>query len=589
MPVHYDNYPRPQFVRGSWENLNGEWDFAFDNKNRGETEKWFDTFPLDARITVPFTYETKASGIGEEIFHPVVWYSRMLGAAPDGKRAFLHFEGSDYVTKVWINGAFVGTHTGGYTRFSFDVTAYLDDDENMLVVRAKDSDDVQQPRGKQRWKKENFGCWYVQTTGIWKTVWLEYASDTRLESVKLTPSLDPPAVRAEWKTSVRETAAPLVLTAAVSFEGRLVNECSVRVLETRGAFELRLDMFTAFEWGASLWSPEQPHLYDIQFTLTEGGQTQDVADSYFGLRTIRTVDGHVYLNDAPYYQRLILDQGYWPDSHLTPPSEAALVEDIDKIKAMGFNGARKHQKVEDELFYYWCDVKGLLVWSEMPSPYVFGDDMMDNFTREWMEIVKMHYNHPSIVTWTPVNESWGVPQVATNKQQQHFTEAVYYLTKAYDAMRPVIVNDGWEHTVSDILTLHDYEETGEAFFRRYTERKDEILDNLLPHNGSKRALAEGYGYAGQPIIISEYGGAAYSASAQGAAWGYGNGVADEEALLARIQSMTDAILRLPYACGFCYTQVTDVQQEVNGLLDERRAYKADVTRLHALFTAREDV
>ena len=278
------------------------------------------------------------------------------------------------------------------------------------------------------------------------------------------------------------------------------------------------------------------------------------------------------MNGHPLYQRLILDQGYWKDSHLTPPSEEALVEDIDKIHALGYNGLRKHQKTEDERFLYWCDVKGMLVWSEMAAAYRYTDYAVEEFTKEWMEIVRQNYNHPCIITWTPMNESWGVSQIETRKVEQHFTEAVYYLTKSLDTMRPVIVNDGWEHTVSDIITLHDYEEVGDTLYKRYTEYKDQILTTEVYHSG-KSALANGYEYKGQPIIISEYGGIAFNNDDSG--WGYGNKVNTKEDFIKRFDDITTAVKKIPYCCGFCYTQVSDVQQEINGLMDMERNFKVE--------------
>jgi len=587
MPRHIENYPRPQFVREAWADLNGTWDFAFDDADEGVSALWYNEFPDGKRIVVPFAYETKASGIQDETMHPVVWYRRAFtpDAAQAGKRVVLHFEGCDYRTTVWVNGQFAGAHTGGYTRFSFDITDLLRTKENTIVVRAEDSYDMQQPRGKQRWKPENFGCWYVQTTGIWKPVWVEYVPEARVASLKITPSLSDVCV--EWAVAglglgpnVAEDIVPCAaasLRIGAYLDGKPVASVEFDVTEPRGAFMLTPDTI-------ALWSPESPALYDLTAELLCDGETADTVQTYFGLREVSIADGQVLLNGKPYYQRLLLDQGYWADSHLTPPDEAALLADVMKTKELGFNGARKHQKVEDERFYYFCDVHGLLVWSEMPAAYAYSDDMAQAFLAEWLEVVRMHYNHPCVVTWTPINESWGVEDVLTNKAQQQFTEAVYYATKAIDQMRPVIVNDGWEHTISDIFTLHDYEETGDAFFERYTARKDEILAGTLPHNDYKTSLAHGYAYKGQPVIISEYGGAAYSTDKQGDAWGYGNGVADEAALLARIADVTGAILRLPYVCGYCYTQTTDVQQEVNGLMDENRRFKADPVRLREIFS-----
>ena len=281
----------------------------------------------------------------------------------------------------------------------------------------------------------------------------------------------------------------------------------------------------------------------------------------------------ILLNGRPLYQRLILDQGYWGPSHLTPPSEEALIEDIDKIHALGYNGLRKHQKTEDERFLYWCDVKGMLVWSEVASAYQFSDYAVEEFSREWMEIVRQNYNHPCIITWTPFNESWGISKVETNRMEQHFTEAIYHLTKSFDKHRPVIVNDGWEHTVSDIITLHDYEEVGEILKQRYTEFKDEIMTTEVYHSNHKSAFANGYAYKGQPVIISEYGGIAFNNDDSG--WGYGNKVNTKEDFIRRFDNITTAVKELPYVCGFCYTQVSDVQQEINGLMDIDRNFKVE--------------
>lgn len=577
-------YPRPQFRRSSWESLNGSWDFAFDDKDLGLWEKWYERFPIDKKIIVPFTYETKASGIGEEAFHPVVWYHKKTELrAEDGKRTLLHFESSDWQTDVWVNGQHAGDHKGGYTRFSFDISHLLRDGENSIAVRVQDSNDLQQPRGKQRWQKNNFACWYVQTTGIWKTVWLEQVGAERLETVKMTPSLENFTLNVEWKVAAKTYGGDLMLAACVSYDGKEVICATTQVTAQRGSMRLDVADYSVDDWGLKTWTPEQPNLYDITFTLIRGGKIVDEVESYFGMREISIQGSQILLNGEPYYQKLLLDQGYWENSHLTPPDDEALKLDVQLTKEMGFNGARKHQKVEDERFYYWCDVLGLLVWSEMPSPYVFGDDMVVNFMEEWQQVVRMHYNHPSVITWTPVNESWGVQKILTNKKQQNFTEAIYHLTKSLDNTRPVIVNDGWEHTVSDIITLHDYEEKAEVLYRRYMCNREEILANQTSHNRAKMAFANGYEYKGQPVIISEYGGAAYSDKAQGA-WGYGNGVQNEQALLKRIDEVTTAIRRLPYVCGYCYTQTTDVQQEVNGLLDMRRNSKVDKNAIFEINT-----
>lgn len=580
MKCYIQDYPRPQFVRDNWVNLNGAWDFQFDDKNCGEKDQWFASFPEGVKIQVPFTYETVLSGIGDETVHNYVWYKRIVSADPEqleGHKAVLNFEGSDYITKVWVNGCFAGCHTGGYSRFSFDVTNLMHGGDNEIVVKAEDSLDARQSRGKQRWLPENFGCWYVQTTGIWKTVWMEYTPVIGLAAVKMTPVLAKNALELEYTVDAPACAygRDLELEAVITFDGAFVARNVLTVSDSN--LGVTVDLTGAnnlsYVWGVRTWSPDSPDLYDIEFKLSYKGEVQDEIGSYFGMREIRIDGPNILLNGHPLYQRLILDQGYWRDSHLTPPSEAALIEDIDKIHALGYNGLRKHQKIEDERFLYWCDVKGMLVWSEAAAFYSYSDYAVKQFTKEWIDIVEQNYNHPSIITWTPVNESWGVAQVETDRTQQHFTEAIYHLTKSLDKNRPVIVNDGWEHTVSDIITLHDYEEVGETLRLRYTECKEGILDTTVYHSDIKSAFANGFKYQGQPVIISEFGGIAFNNDDSG--WGYGNKVNTEEDFIRRFDNITTAVKELPYVCGYCYTQVSDVQQEINGLMDIDRNFKAD--------------
>jgi len=559
----------------SWENLNGSWDFLFDDENEGTSRRWFASFPRGKKINVPFAYESPSSGIGDPSRHDVVWYRRDLpieAKKKQGKRIFIHFEGSDYLTRVWVNGAYAGEHTGAYARFSFDITHLVRTGNNTITVRAEDSFDTTQPRGKQRWKEENFGCWYVQTTGIWKTVWLEYVNPSHIKSVKMTPVLSRGILEIEAEVDAR-TADGLELEAEVSFEDKFVTKVTVPVNGKLAAASAVITSASVTEWGIHTWSPEHPDLYDISFTLKRNGKVFDEVLSYFGMREIRIDGSNILLNGRPLYQRLILDQGYWKDSHLTPPDEQALITDIEKVMAAGYNGVRKHQKIEDEKFLYWADVKGLLVWSEMAAAYEFNDRAVTNFTRQWMEIVQQNYNHPAIITWTPFNESWGAPQIKTDATQQHFTEAVYYLTKSYDKYRPVICNDGWEHTISDIITLHDYVEEGEEFTERYENHLEEILDNRLYHSLYKSVFADGYSYRGQPLVLSEFGGIAFSNRGEG--WGYGNKVASKEDYIKRFDAITTAIKKHGAFCGFCYTQVTDVQQEINGIMDTDRNFKVE--------------
>ena len=582
MKCYQPNYPRPQFVRKeeSWENLNGPWDFSFDDDDEGIDKKWFRAFPQGKKINVPFTYETPASGINDPSRHDVVWYHRELvidAKKKQGRSVVIHFEGSDYNTGLWVNGAFAGSHNGACARFSFDITSLVKAGSNTLAVRIQDSFDISQPRGKQRWKDENFGCWYVQTTGIWKTVWIEYVNPEHLKTVKMTPVLSKGVLEIEAEVSC-ECACSCAscfceLEVCVSFNDKPVSKTTVNVNQKRLSLSANVFSTALTEWGVKTWSPDHPNLYDISFSLKKNGKVIDEVLSYFGMREIKIDGMNILLNGFPIYQRLILDQGYWKDSHLTPPDEAALVQDIDKVMAAGYNGLRKHQKIEDEKFLYWADVKGLLVWSEMAAAYEFNDDAVTKFTAEWMEVVRQNYNHPSIITWTPFNESWGVPKIKTEKAQQAFTESIYYLTKSYDQNRPVVVNDGWEHTISDIITLHDYVEKGEEFLERYGDYIEEILDNEIFHNLHRSAFADGYKYRGQPILLSEYGGIAFNNEEKG--WGYGNKVNTKEDYIKRFDSITTAIKQIEAICGFCYTQVTDVQQEINGIMDMDRNFKVE--------------
>lgn len=574
------DYPRPQFVREQWLNLNGPWDFRFDDDNIGEREDWPNRFSGTHTINVPFTYETKASGIGIEAFHPQVWYGKTvhIPKEAEGKRTVLHFQAVDYVAKVWVNGKMAGSHRGGYAAFSFDITPYLVyGADNQITVKAEDSDDCTQPRGKQRWTKENFECFYVQSTGIWQTVWLEYVEEQRLDTVKITPDLDQARVSFDYRVQGLETrAGRLRLEAVVTLKDQHVKTVSLAVDRPRLSVEVDLVHEANGPWKRSFWSPAQPNLYDVEFVLYLDEVVVDRVFSYFGMRKISIENGRVLLNNVPIYQRLMLDQGYWPESHLTPPSEDALIADIDYMLEMGYNGVRKHMKIEDARFLYWCDVKGLLVWSEMAATFEFHDDAVENFTKEWLEIVHQQYNHPSIITWVPFNESWGIPNILHDQRQQKFTETIYHLTKSIDPYRPVITNDGWEHTISDIIALHDYVETGEGFLKRYAGNKEAIVNKEISCNQWKYALADGYEYKGQPIMITEFGGIAFESDK---GWGYGHQVRTDEEFLRRFEGLIRAIKSVDYICGFCYTQLTDVQQEINGLLTEERKPKFPMDKI----------
>jgi beta-galactosidase/beta-glucuronidase len=477
---------------------------------------------------------TKESGIGEEAFHPNIWYRRSFEVPEEFKSKYviLHFNASDYITKVWVDGVFVGRHQGGYSRFSFDLTENLSDSDRHEI---------------------------------------------HLQSVKITPDIDTESVTFNYQIAGANSKEGLHLQTDLNFEGKPIKSFSEKVDRAKPELKVNISS-TVDEWGVKLWHPNHPNLYDLTFTLYDGHSVVDQVHSYFGMRKVSIENGKVLLNNSPIYQKLILNQGYWPDTHLTTPSEEALIEDIERTLEMGFNGVRKHQKIEDPRYLYWCDRKGLLVWSEVAATYEFSDEAIDNFTKEWIDIVSQNYNHPSIITWTPFNESWGVKNILVDERQQKFTESIYYLTKSIDSMRPVIVNDGWEHTISDIISLHDYEEVGAVFSERYVD-KEKIVTNKIPHNRSNYAMAKGYTYKGQPILLTEYGGIAFD---EGKGWGYGNQVTTEEAFFERYQSITQAIKDCSYISGYCYTQITDVQQEINGLLTADRKPKVDLKKVREI-------
>ncbi len=560
------DYPRPQFVRPDWVNLNGEWKFGFGDEI---TDADALAGCPDRRIIVPFNYESTLSGIGDTTQHHSVWYSRKITGRA-GKRTILHFEGADYDTEVYIDGKLVGTHRGAYSRFSFDITEQLKDGSATLSVKCTDPDCAAQVRGKQRWEKDNFGCWYVQTTGIYKTVWLEYVDDVHLTSLKITPEIENNSVR--FDLSVSKPSKDVEVRFIISFNDRLIQTASVLACDNENTVSVRLES-ESLTYQLERWSIWNPALYDVLVEVRNKNEICDKVGSYFGFREYTVKDGKITFNTSPFYAKLILDQGYWKDSGLTAPSEEAIMNDIRLAKEMGFNGCRKHQKNEDERFYYYADIMGYLVWCEMPSNHWFTDASTKELTKEWMDIVTQNYNHPSLVTWVIFNESWGVKNIWNNVRHSNLATGLYYLTKAFDSMRPVISNDGWIHAKSDILTLHHYEQNADTLYYFYDNQKKltegDICNSQLP------PFAQDYKYEGQPIIMSEFGGTSY-ANTNG--WGYGSAVTNDEEFLNRFGSLIDAIKKMNIS-GFCYTQLTDVQQEVNGLLYEDRTPKVSTEEI----------
>lgn len=562
--IKINNYPRPQLVRNNWICLDGEWGFAFDDENIGEKEEYFNKFPKDKKILVPFTYETVLSGINDEKVHEIVWYSKNINLNKDCKRKLIHFEGSDFITKLWVNGKFIGKSIGGYHRFSFDITEFIVDGSNNITVKVEDSLSKSQPRGKQRYIHENFKCWYVQTTGIWKTVWIETVPTDYITYIKNTPLYDEAKLELELNTNISlEKVNEYEVETLIKFDGVVINNQKNKLDDNIYKYSMNISKDDS---KIKEWSPDNPNLYDIEYRLYRNNVLIDEVFSYFGIRKISIEGNKIFLNNQELYLRMILDQGYWKESHLTPPREDSLLKDLEIVKKFGYNGIRKHQKIEDERFLYYCDKLGMLVWSEMANCYDFNNKSIEHFTNEWIEVVKQNYNHPSIITWVPINESWGIKEVVSNINEQNFANSLYYLTKAMDNTRPVISNDGWEHTISDIITIHDYKQDPSLLFSEYNDQEKAILNNLKPYNTIHKLFSSGYCYNGQPVVMSEYGG--ISLNSEG--WFYGKHVANEDEFLERFEGITKAIKQTDYICGFCYTQLTDVQQEINGLVNENR-------------------
>ncbi|MUG64578.1 glycoside hydrolase family 2 [Paenibacillus campinasensis] len=578
-------YPRPQFVRKAWQCLNGEWEFQFDDAGVGEKEYWYQTekrVPFSHKINVPFAFQSKLSGIGDPSFHDVVWYRRSFEVPADwkNKRIILHFGAVDYIAKVWVNGQLAAVHEGGHTPFQADITSLLREDGNTVVVRAEDfSRDVTLPRGKQYWREKSESIFYTRTTGIWQSVWLEPVSPAHLRKVMITPDIDRNEIRIRTFVEGYPASGDLKVQVTVTFGNDRIAEDQYSLRSSEQLRAIGLGDFTDHGQGR-LWSPEHPNLYDVEFRLIQGGEVVDEVQSYFGMRKVSIEDGKLCLNNRPYFQRLVLDQGYFPEGILTAPTDEALKRDVELTKEMGFNGVRKHQKTEDPRFLYWCDRLGLLVWGEAANAYEYSEEYVRRFTREWQEIVERDYNHPSIVTWVPLNESWGVPNVQIDVRQQQHGLAMYHLTKSLDDTRPVVYNDGWEHMTTDLVTIHDYESRQEVLEQRYQTAESAV--EAMPAN--RRIFVGGASYQGQPILVSEFGGIAFKKS-EWDGWGY-SGAENEEDFLFRLKAVVDPMFSSPVIQGYCYTQLTDVEQEINGLLTYDREPKAPLEAIRSIMMGR---
>jgi beta-galactosidase/beta-glucuronidase len=579
-------YPRPQLVRDGWTSLNGRWHFVIDPEGRWrrpEDVRWG-----DGEIVVPFAPEAPASGVGDTGFYQACWYRRAFAApalAP-GERLLLHFGAVDYAATVWVNRMRVGSHQGGYMPFTIDVTDALLGDgpadgllQELVVLAEDDPHDLSKPRGKQDWQLRPHSIWYPRTTGIWQTVWLEVVPATHVAWLRWTPSLERwelgldlyvsgerrPGMRVQVKLSVNGTVIADDTYALVA------GEVHRRIaLSDPGIDDYRNEL---------LWSPARPTLIDAEIKLWAGrGERLDAVRSYTALRQVGTQGDRFLLNGRPYTLRMVLDQGYWAHTGLTAPSDAALRRDVELAKAMGFNGVRKHQKIEDPRYLYWADRLGLLVWGEMPSAYRFTHRTVERLTREWTEALGRDASHPCVVAWVPINESWGVPDLPTVPEQRHWVQSLYHLTRTLDTTRPVIGNDGWESVATDILAIHDYDHRPERIAKRY--HSDEQLPRILEKErpGGRRLVVEGHAeHTNLPVMLTEFGGMAYHPDPS-RTWGYSRCETVDD-LRSRYQALLDAVNRVPLFAGFCYTQFTDTYQEANGLLTMNREPKIPIAAI----------
>ncbi len=559
-------YPRPQMVREKWLNLNGRWEFEIDNGKSGRARRLFESEKLRGGIIVPFCPESRLSGVEYNDFMESVWYRREFVIPEDwySRRVLIHFGAVDYAAEVWVNGMSAGNHMGGYTPFTFDITDLIKKGINIVTVCAED--DVRsglQPRGKQSSEYYSHGCDYTRTTGIWQTVWLESVPESYISSFKYIP--DPGNKCLHIEAFFKGSPSGLNFKAEAMFNGKIEGRGESVVTGNHTNLTIGLDK-------VHLWEIGSPNLYDIVLTLSAGGSPIDNIKSYFGLRSVSLSSSAVLINGKPVFQRLVLDQGFYPDGIYTAPSEKCLKNDIEISMGLGFNGARLHQKVFEPGFLYWADKMGYMVWGEQGSwgLNITNPMGLQRFLPEWMEEIERDFNHPAIVGWCPFNETW---DNNGTKQDDEVLRIVYNVTKALDTSRPVIDTSGNYHVVTDIFDVHDYDQNVANFAKRYEPMK----------NGGEVFVSfpERQKYDGQPYFVSEYGGIKWSPGNKNG-WGYGQNPSSEEEFIERYRGLTGVLLNNPGICAFCYTQLYDIEQEVNGLYTYDRKPKFDPEIIRAI-------
>jgi beta-galactosidase/beta-glucuronidase len=575
-----DAYPRPQLVRPNWTSLNGPWKFTFDNEQRFDMT----TRPVEwtQQINVPFPPESPQSGINDRGFHLACWYQREFDCPPGKDRVMLHFGAVDYRATVWVNGHRVAIHEGGHSPFSADITSALDASGRQVVtVHAEDDPhDLAKPRGKQDWQLEPHSIWYPRTTGIWQGVWIERVPRTYIHKLQWTPHFE----NFEIGCAVFVQGDPeedLVVEVEILHGDKVLASDLYKVIGNEAHRKIGLsDPGIDDSRNELLWCPERPTLLDARITLRRGDQVLDEITSYTAMRSVAISRDRFMLNGRPYHLRMVLDQGYWDDSLMTAPSDDALRRDVELAKEMGFNGVRKHQKIEDPRYLYWADRLGLMVWEEMPSAYRFTSKAITRMVQEWTEVIDRDYSHPCIVVWVPFNESWGVPNLMSTQSHRNAVEALYHLTRTLDSTRPVIGNDGWEAAATDIIGIHDYDPNPEKIRARYNDKTQELFDRRRP--GGRILTLDGYPHRGQPIMLTEFGGIACvrPQQATGGTWGYST-AGEAQEFADKYRKLLAVINTTVMFSGFCYTQFTDTFQEANGLLYADRTPKFPIEQICA--------
>lgn len=562
MEIYRQEHPNPQWERSEWRNLNGEWEFDFDFGKSARERKLYEGGALSKKINVPFCPESELSGIGYKDFIAAVCYRKVitLSAADLEKNVILHFGAVDYESFIYVNGQLAKTHVGGYSSFEADITAYVKEGENVIFVIAED--DLRrkhQPAGKQSDSFNSYGCFYTRTTGIWQTVWLEFVPKAYIKGAKFYPDIDNQTL-----TIIGSVCGNGELSAKAAFEGKAMGDTKVKVNNSVFTMQIKLDELHLWELGCG-------RLYDLELTFGE-----DRVKSYFGMRSVRLDGMKFMLNNKSVFQRLVLDQGFYPDGIYTAKTDDCLKKDIELSMRLGFNGARLHEKIFEARFLYHCDKAGYMVWGEHAN---WGMDYTDavaaeNFISEWLEAVQRDFNHPSIIGWCPFNETWGYDEM---NLQNKLIEDVYKLTKQLDPTRLCIDTSGNYHTVTDIFDVHDYEGDVEKFKENYSRIDEGIVNDQVERADNGRTQK----YKGEPIFISEYGGIKWSEETDNS-WGYGDAPKSVEEFFERYKGLTDAILDNPYINGFCYTQLYDVEQEQNGLYTYEREDKFDAEEIRKI-------